>query len=69
MKGTITLTLTAKDALALISGTVPSTITKKVVAALKVSNVTPVGKKASLISKPVTTNTKGSKATASQAIA
>lgn len=51
MKGSITLTFSAKEAVALISGTVPKTVTTKIVNAFRASNVTPEGAKASVVAR------------------
>lgn len=54
MKGSITITFSAKEAVALISNeTLPKSITNKVVSAFRSAGATPQGKVASAIAKGV----------------
>ena len=61
MKGTITITLSAKEAIAIIGADgLPKSVTNKVVAAFRGAGATPQGKVASAIAKGVS-KTKGKK--------
>ena len=52
MKGQITITFSAKEAVAILSNeTLPKSITNKVVKAFREANVTPQGAKASITSR------------------
>jgi hypothetical protein len=51
MKNQITLTITGKEALTLISGEIVPSVQKKVINALKGSNVRPIGARAAAVAK------------------
>lgn len=50
-KGLITIVINTKEAVEIISGSVPKSLTKKVVDGLRVANVRPLGEKASILGR------------------